>query len=211
MTPVHLGGPRLALREVEPEDTNALLTIYGDPEATRHLSFEPRTPDQVQLIVDRSITSAQDSPRTEYCLAVTLLGQPELIGYARLATEPQQAATIGFALHPAKWGQGLGIETVHLLCALGFNSLGLHRIWAARSPLNEASARTLLRAGMTEDGRIRDHVFVRGAWRDSITYSILEYEWSPISEMGEAAKEGGSGAASGAAQVPLVDLPDGGS
>ncbi|WP_435651569.1 GNAT family N-acetyltransferase [Kitasatospora purpeofusca] len=43
-----------------------------------------------------------------------------------------------------------------------------------------ASARTLLRAGMTKDGRIRDHVFVHGAWRDSITYSILEHEWAPI-------------------------------
>ncbi len=180
MTPVHLAGPRLALREVEPEDTDALLAIYGDAEATRHLSFEPRTPEQVQAIVDRSIASATDMPRTEYCLAITRRGEHQLIGYARLATEPQQAATIGFALHPAAWGKGLGTETVHLLCALGFQALGLHRIWAARSPLNEVSARTLLRAGMTEDGRIRDHVFVRGAWRDSITYSILEHEWMPI-------------------------------
>ncbi len=180
MTPVHLTGPHLALREVEPEDADALLAVYGDPEATRHLSFEPRTPEQVQAIVDRSVTSATDTPRIEYCLAITRRGEHRLIGYARLATEPQQAATIGFALNPAEWGKGLGTETVHLLCALGFRTLGLHRIWAARSPLNEASARTLLRAGMTEDGRIRDHVFVHGAWRDSITYSILEHEWVPI-------------------------------
>ncbi|MFD9353578.1 GNAT family N-acetyltransferase [Streptomyces sp. NPDC060031] len=180
MTPVHLAGPRLALREVEPDDTDDLLAVYGDPEATRHLSFEPRTRDQVQAIVDRSIATAKDTPRTEYCLAITLAGERQLIGYARLATEPQHAATIGFALHPAEWGKGFGTETVYVLCTLGFKTLGLHRIWAARAPLNEASARTLLRAGMTEDGRIRDHVFVRGAWRDSITYSILEHEWTPI-------------------------------
>ncbi|MGA5816842.1 GNAT family N-acetyltransferase [Kitasatospora sp. NPDC094028] len=188
MTLVHLAGPRLALREVEPEDTDDLLAIYGDPEATRHLSFEPRTREQVQAITARSIASANAIPRTEYCLAITRLDEHRLIGYARLATEPQQAATIGFALHPAEWGKGLGTETVHLLCALGFNTLGLHRIWAARSPLNEASARTLLRAGMTEDGRIRDHVFVHGAWRDSITYSILEHEWSPNGVLGIAAE-----------------------
>ncbi|MFI6157705.1 GNAT family N-acetyltransferase [Kitasatospora sp. NPDC051170] len=180
MTPVHLTGPRLAMREVEPGDTDDLLAVYGDPEATRHLSFEPRTREQVQAITDRSIAAANTSPRSEYCLAITHLGEHRLIGYARLATEPQEAATIGFALHAADWGKGLGTETVHLLCALGFNTLGLHRIWAARSPLNEASARTLLRAGMTKDGRIRDHVFVHGAWRDSITYSILEHEWTPI-------------------------------
>ncbi|MFJ4591378.1 MULTISPECIES: GNAT family N-acetyltransferase [unclassified Kitasatospora] len=193
MTPVHLTGPNLALREVEPEDTDDLLAIYGDPEATRHLSFEPRTREQVQAITDRSIASAHASPRDEYCLAVTLFDEHRLIGYARLATEPQQAATIGFALHQAAWGKGHGTETVHLLCALGFNVLRLHRIWAARSPLNEASARTLLRAGMTEDGRIRDHVFVHGAWRDSITYSILKHEWSPIAGLGtdEAAESDG--------------------
>ncbi|MFJ9826733.1 GNAT family N-acetyltransferase [Streptomyces sp. NPDC101160] len=183
MTPVHLAGPRMALREVEPEDIDSLLAIYGSPEATRHLSFEPRTPERVQAIVDRSFASATDTPRTEYCLAITRRGEHRLIGYARLATEPQQAATIGFALYPGEWGNGLGTETVHLLCALGFTKLGLHRIWAARSPLNEASARTLLRAGMTEDGCIRDHVFVRGAWRDSITYSILEHEWTPIDSL----------------------------
>ncbi|WP_308401462.1 GNAT family protein [Streptomyces sp. AP-93] len=58
-----------------------------------------------------------------------------------MATEPQQAATIGFALNPAQWGKGLGTETVHLLCALGFKALGRYRIWAARAPLSEASAR----------------------------------------------------------------------
>ncbi|WP_197085044.1 GNAT family protein [Saccharothrix sp. ST-888] len=44
---------------------------------------------------------------------------------------------------------------------------------------------------MTEDGRIRDHVFVRGAWRDSITYSILEQEWSPIAGLVIATDHGG--------------------
>ncbi|WAL72671.1 GNAT family protein [Kitasatospora sp. YST-16] len=187
MDPVHLSGSRLALREVESDDQSALLAIYGDPEATRPLSFEPRTVEQVQTIIDRSIASAAETPRTEYCLAITHPGDQRLIGYAWLATEPQQAATIGFALHPAE--RERGVETVHLLCALGFDILGLHRIWAARSPLNEASARTLLRAGMTEDGRIRDHVFVRGAWRDSITHSILERAWEPPDGLGGVANE----------------------
>ncbi|MEV7421642.1 MULTISPECIES: GNAT family protein [unclassified Streptomyces] len=31
---------------------------------------------------------------------------------------------------------------------------------------------------MTEEGRIRGHVHVRGAWRDSITYGILREEWA---------------------------------
>ncbi len=50
-------------------------------------------------------------------------------------------------------------------------------MWAARAPRNEASAKTLLAVGMVEEGRIRGHVYVREAWRDSITYAILQDEW----------------------------------
>ena len=173
-------GERIILREVELSDTDAVFAIYSDIEATQHLSFEPRTREQAEGIVARSIRSAQDLPRTEYALAVALRSSGEVIGFARLATEGQQAATIGFALNTAHWRQGLGVETVRALCSLGFDDLGLHRLWAARAPLNEASAKTLLRAGLIEEGRIRDHVYVHGAWRDSITYSMLAHEWTPL-------------------------------
>jgi RimJ/RimL family protein N-acetyltransferase len=179
MHPVRIDGPRAGLRELAPDDAEAVHAVYGDPLATRHLSFEPRTPEQVAAMIARSMESAVAIPRVEYALGVTVPGGGDLVGVARLATEPDRAATIGFALRPDHWGRGLGTETVRLLCHLGFAVLGVHRVWAARSPANTASERTLLKAGMTEDGRIRDHVFVRGAWRDSITYSILEHEWSP--------------------------------
>ncbi|MER7149661.1 GNAT family N-acetyltransferase [Streptomyces lydicus] len=179
MHPVDIAGPRLQLRELTSDDVDAVHAIYGDADATRHLSFEPRTQEQVAEIVSRSMDSAQEHPRSEYALAVTRREDRDLVGFARLALDPhaQKAATIGFALRPATWGAGLGTETVHLMCNLAFNRLALHRIWAARAPRNTASAKTLLRAGMTEEGRIREHVFVRGAWRDSVTYSILDHEW----------------------------------
>jgi ribosomal-protein-alanine N-acetyltransferase len=28
------------------------------------------------------------------------------------------------------------------------------------------------------EGRIRDHVFTNGAWRDSLLYSVLDREWT---------------------------------
>lgn len=76
------------------------------------------------------------------------------------------------------WGVGYGTETVRALLGLGFEELGLHRVWAARSPLNTVSKSVLDRAGMTEEGRIRHHVHVRGAWRDSLVHSIIEDEWT---------------------------------
>lgn len=179
MYPVSHTSARLLLREIAIDDVGAVHAIYGSPKATEHLSFEPRTREQVGRIIARSIVSATAEPRVEYCLAICKRGGGELIGYARLALEGgERAGTIGFALRPDAWGVGYGTETVRALLALGFADLGLHRVWAARAPQNDASASVLTRAGMVEEGRIRHHVHVHGAWRDSIVHSILEDEWT---------------------------------
>lgn len=179
MYPVSYTGARLILREIAIDDVDAVHAIYGSPEATEHLSFEPRSREQVGRIIARSMVSATAEPRVEYCLGVCERDRGELIGYARLAREGGQGAgTIGFALRPDAWGTGYGTETVRALLGLSFDTLGLHRVWAARSPLNTASETVLNRAGMVEEGRIRHHVHVRGAWRDSIVHSILEDEWA---------------------------------
>lgn len=178
MQPISVTGEHLVLRELTVDDVDATHAVYGDPEVTRHLSFEPRTRDQVAELVQRWVETAVAEPRSEYALAVASTAG-DLIGIARLALDPhqQRAATFGFALRQDQWGHGLGVETVRALLALGFGHLGLHRLWAARSPLNVASHHTLIRAGLVEEGTIRGHVFVRGAWRDSIVYGILAEEW----------------------------------
>ena len=164
------------LRELTEADADALHKVYGNDEATRHLSFEPRSLEQVTAIISAAIRSASADTRTEYMLAVADKDE-ELIGAARLATGEYDSATIGFALRPDQWGQGKGLETVRLLQRLGFAELGLHRIWGARSPLNQASARTMRAAGMIEEGTIRGHLYTRGAWRDSVVHSILREEF----------------------------------
>jgi RimJ/RimL family protein N-acetyltransferase len=179
MYPISRTSARLGLRELTVEDVDAVLAIYGSPEATQHLSFEPRTREQVGQIVARSIASATVKPRTEYVLAVIERQTDELIGFGRLALDPhqQRGATIGFALRPDAWGVGYGLEMVRLLLSVGFDDLGLHRVWGARSPLNEASAKTMRAAGMVEEGTIREHVLKAGRWRDSVVHAILDREW----------------------------------
>jgi len=179
MYPVTINSKRLALREFTPDDTGFLLKVYGNPETTRHLSFEPRTAEQVDDIVASAITSATEDPRTVYMLAIADMVSGELVGAARLGLGEHESGQIGFALRPDQWGQGKGVETVRLLHQFGFNALDLHRIWGARSPVNEASARTMGNAGMIEEGIIRGHLFTRGAWRDSVVHSILSDEYRP--------------------------------
>lgn len=154
--------------------------VYGSPEVTEHLSFEARSPEQATALVEGWTASARQEPRTEYALSVREADHGPLIGVLRLATDPhqQRAATVGFALRPDAWGKGLGTEALRLGLDLAFEGLGLHRVWAARAPLNAVSEKTLLAAGFQQEGIIREHVHTRGVWRDSVVYGIVESEWT---------------------------------
>ena len=77
----------------------------------------------------------------------------------------------------ADWGKGYATEATKLMAAFGFDTLNLHRLQAACGPDSRASQRLLTRLGFTPEGRLRDHVFTNGAWRDSLLYSLLEDEW----------------------------------
>jgi RimJ/RimL family protein N-acetyltransferase len=181
MCPVERSSHRLRLRELTLDDVDGVFAIYGNEAATEHLSFEPRTREQVGQIVARSVVSAAADPRSEFALAVVARDTGQLIGLARIALDPhqQRAATLGFALRPEAWGVGYGLETVRLLLGLGFEEIGLHRMWGARAPLNKASAKTMAAAGMVEEGIIRGHIEKSGRWRDSVVHSILDEEWKP--------------------------------
>ncbi|WP_338015673.1 GNAT family N-acetyltransferase [Streptomyces sp. CB02115] len=120
MYPISRHSQGLHLRELRPDDAEDVFAIYGDARATEHMSFDPRTREDVQAIVARSIASA--AADQEYALAVAGTDDGRLIGFGRLALDPHQprAATFGFALNPGTWGNGFGTETVRLLlaCAL---------------------------------------------------------------------------------------------
>lgn len=58
------------LRELAESDVAPLHSVYGSEEATRHLSFEPRTTEQVEGIIAAAMKSATAQPRTEYALAI---------------------------------------------------------------------------------------------------------------------------------------------
>lgn len=188
--PVTLIGPRLVLREFNQADVTALHSIYGDPATTEHLSFEPRTPDQVAAILDRIGASAAAIPRADYSLAVCLGdAEGELIGMGRLALgkpgargpsaglDPKAAsAGFGLAIGAGHWHHGYGREALDLLIEYAFGTLGVEEVWGARGPSNKASKRLMERRGFTEGITIKDHITKNGVPRDSIVHVLKKAE-----------------------------------
>jgi [ribosomal protein S5]-alanine N-acetyltransferase len=174
--PVALAGPRVTLREFRPDDLDASMTVVGDPEVTRSLSFDTRSRAEQAERLTQDIARAQTQPRPDYYLAI-INSADTLIGFIRIGLGRDSSGELGYAVRRDDWRKGHATEAASLMLDFGFRTLHLHRIQAACGPDNRASQRLLARLGFTPEGRIRDHVFTNGAWRDSLLYSILDREW----------------------------------
>jgi RimJ/RimL family protein N-acetyltransferase len=175
--PVRLLGERTVLREFTADDLDAVHAIIGDDRVTRWLSFDSRSRDQAEQMLTGVLDRAQAESRSEYYLGVTQLDSDTLVGFVRLATSGVQAGKLGYAVNADYWRRGYARDAARTMTSFGFRQLGLHRISAAVGPDNTTSTNLLKALGFAYEGRLRDHVYTNGAWRDSLLYAALDYEW----------------------------------
>lgn len=173
MYPVHLVGDKVVLREFRHDDEDHLLAVIGDDRVTAWLSHDSRDRAGVRATLAGAIDRRVLEPRAEYFLAVARTTTDELIGLTRLGLGGVQAAKLGYAIRADEWGNGYATDAARTLVRFGFEQLGLHRITAAIGPDNLGSIAVIERLGFEHEGRLRDHVFTNGAWRDSLLYASV--------------------------------------
>lgn len=169
-------GELVSLREFTTDDVVAVHEIIGDDRVTKWLSFDSRSRDEAAQMITGAIERSARQPRDEWYLAVETKNRPALVGFARLAAAGVRAGKLGYSIAYEHWGKGYATDAAQAMIRFGFDELGLHRISAAIGPENTASIRVAKNLGMKHEGRIRDHVFTNGRWRDSDLYSILAEE-----------------------------------
>lgn len=178
-SPLDLPGRRIRLREFAVDDLAAVAAVVGDDRVTTFLSFDSKTRDQAEAMLAGILERARTDPRTEFYLAVEPLAGLPLVGFIRLALGGVRAAKLGYAIHADHWGRGYATDAVRTMVRYAWEVLDLHRITAAIGPENAASIAVVERVGMVREGRLRDHVFTNGAWRDSLLYSLLRDDAVP--------------------------------
>ncbi len=175
MYPVNLRGQLAILREFRHDDIDDALHVVGDDRVTNWLSFDSRSQVATAAMITGVIERARNEPRSEYYLAVAD-ETDVLIGFVRLGFAGVKAAKLGYAIRADLWGKGYATDACRTMIEFGFTKLGLHRISAAIGPDNAASIAVVRKLGLTHEGRLRDHVFTNGEWRDSELFAILEHE-----------------------------------
>lgn len=178
MTPVHIETERLIIREFSMCDWQFVHSYAVLDDVVRYMEWGPNTEKETRDFVKMTVESQENSDRTAYDLAVVEKSTGKMVGATAIYIKSQihKVGEMGYVFHPDAWGKGYATEVTKAILEFGFQTLDLHRIQATCDVLNEASAHVLRKSGMTFEGNMRDNMFVRGRYRTSSLYSILEPE-----------------------------------
>lgn len=174
-----LVGQNITLREIIESDWKDVHTYSSLPIVCKFQPWGPNTKDDSIDFVKQAVSDAKQLPRERFVFVINLNGK--IIGASEITIRDfiDQKGEIGYVVNPSYWGHGYATEAATLLVQFGFEKLGLHRIYATCDPRNIGSIKVLEKIGMIREGTIRDDFLLKGGWRDSHIYGILEHEWNP--------------------------------
>lgn len=170
---------RIILREFEENDWSKTHNYLSDIEVQKYMIQDVTSLDQTKEYVRMFIEYKHEEPRRYVRFVAILKEDKQLIGECGINMPNLQhyEGEIVYRFAKMHWGEGYASEVVRRMLGFGFEELKLHRIEALCDVRNTASVRVLEKSGMTRDGCMREHRFVKGHWRDSLVYSILDQEF----------------------------------
>lgn len=172
--------PRLRLRPFRAGDLDAVIAIQSREDNARYLYRDPMSDDEAAAWLAATIAYgfARDGDRMR--LAVTVPPGDAVVGYAQLHLSSVLArqAELGYAVHPRHAARGYATEAARELVRLGFETYGMHRIYARIDAENAASIRACERLGMRKEAHLVENDVWNGRWGDEVVYAMLAREWA---------------------------------
>ena len=183
--PESLIGKHITLERLQIKHAAELYAAIGNkPDLWKHI---PAGPFASQAEFADYVQKKVDSPQHAF-YAIVLQSTGKVAGYVGLwgPSTANRVTEIG----PVMYGPDLarsraGTEVLSLLGTFVFEELGYRR-WEWRfNSLNEASRRAAERYGFMYEGRLRQHMIVKGRNRDTCIYSLVDTEWPRCKEVFE--------------------------
>jgi [ribosomal protein S5]-alanine N-acetyltransferase len=169
-----ISGSRLYLRPIEVTDASgAYLKWMNDPEITAMLESRFRRYSAEDL--SDYILSMTTTGLNVFC-AIILKETERHIGNIKMGPmHPYHlSGDIGLMIGEKDcWGKGFATEAISLMCAYGFNELGLHKITAGAYDNNQGSVQAFIKVGFEIEGRRKSMYRVKEEWVDGILLGML--------------------------------------
>jgi len=167
-------GDNVILKGLEPDDIKERHLWLNDPEITNYftnLSSIHLSRNDLEKWYEN--ISQKKSQEIHFSIFTK---EPKHIGGAQLKSIDwkNRNAELGiFIGDKSKWGKGFGTDATKSLIFFGFNELNLHRIWLKVDPENLAALKCYQKTGFIQEGILREDVFRKGRFHDTIIMSIL--------------------------------------
>jgi RimJ/RimL family protein N-acetyltransferase len=174
-----LTGDRVVLRPIKRADLPRLWELIAYFEVAVLGTSGPVLPQSLaEFEATFDHDPAQPGKDRAY-FAIELEG--ELIGEAGLHRIDHFSRTceLGIGIGRAYWGKGFGQDAVRTLVDYAFEHLNMNRVGLYVLAEDPRAVGAYRKAGFVEEGRIRQHAWVRGTYEDELVMSVLREEWSP--------------------------------
>lgn len=166
---------RLLLRPVTLNDAKDMYEYVSDEQTVFYVFKQIH--QSVEDIEDNIVAHFLKNPIGKYGIEVKETGK--MIGTIDLRVQEKLfQAEIGYIMNKTYHGKGYMTEAGEALIKLGFETLGLERIYALHDERNAVSGKVMQRLGMIKEGTLRharkDH---EGTYVNDVYYSILKKEY----------------------------------
>lgn len=166
----------LILREIMPEDTDAVYAIFSDDEVTRYYDLiTMRSRKEAEDLIDFFDQRFETESMIRW--GITRKADDVVIGTCGYVLLHRHRGEIGYDLRRSEWRKGIMTEAIDAIADFGFSHMGLQRVEALVMPENVASAKLLRKLGFSEEGTLRDYDQFKGAFHDMRCFSLLKQEY----------------------------------
>ena len=147
--PITLETPRLLLRPMQAEDTEALLTIFSEPKVMASFGVAPFTREQMERWVQRNL---EHQVQFGYGLFSVILKSSGMLigdcGLERMELDGIVAEELGYDFRSDHWNQGFATEAASAVRDYAFQNLRRPQLISLIRVGNQASRRVAEKIGM---------------------------------------------------------------
>ncbi|MGW6841374.1 GNAT family N-acetyltransferase [Streptomyces sp. NPDC054958] len=173
-------GKRVRLRGIEPGDAPAFMRFAAEEEGLGDLVNPPRSAEGYRIRAGEGAAAKPDGDRFQ--LVVEAVDTGETVG----AVGSHQAdARMGWFEHGITIGaehrrKGYAAEAAVLLLRFMFQESRYHKCQVRIFAHNDASLALHRQLGFTEEGRLREQVYLAGRYRDVVMMGMLADEFARL-------------------------------
>jgi ribosomal-protein-alanine N-acetyltransferase len=182
-----LRGHGVTLRELLPQDAQALFSLLTTDEVKRFISVPPSAVGGFERFITWSI--GERAAGRSVVFGIVPDGFDMAVGLIQVrALEPSfGTAEWGFAMGSAFWGSGLFQTSAELVVDFAFQAMGVHRLEARAAKANGRGNGILRKLGAVPEGTLRKSFLCDGTYVDQTLWSIVDDEWLRARSMAMAA------------------------